>query len=359
MPKILLLTRYDRLGASSRVRFLQFLPGLAQRGFEVDVSPLLDDVYVRSLYGGQGSGVRGIVGAYVRRTAALMRRRRYDLIWLEKEALPWIPAGIEALMRRGVPFVVDLDDAWFHRYEHHAYAAVRLPLRGKIDAVMRAASVVVAGNEYVAERARSAGARRIEVIPSVVDMARYPPEVMDRMPHPGGPIVVGWIGIPLNVHYLKRIEPAFRRFASTRDVRLRVVGARAPAEFAGLPVDAYAWSEGKEVDRIDGFDIGIMPLDDTPWEQGKCAYKLIQMMAAGKPVIASPVGANRRVVRHGVNGFLADTPEEWTAAFQQLATDPGLRIRMGLEARRTVAEDYTLAGVLPRLATVLSEAAAR
>jgi glycosyltransferase involved in cell wall biosynthesis len=357
MPKVLLLTRYDRLGASSRVRFLQFLPGLAQRGFEVDVSPLLDDVYVRSLYGGQGSGVGGILRAYVRRTAALMRRRHYDLIWLEKEALPWIPGWIEALMRPRVPFVVDLDDAWFHRYEHHSNAAVRGLLSNKIDAVMRAASIVVAGNDYVAERARAAGARQIEIIPSVIDLARYPAAA--TAPRSGGPIVVGWIGIPLNVHYLKRIEPALRRFASTRDVRLRVVGARAPAEFAGLPVDPYAWSEAREIDRIDAFDIGVMPLDDTPWERGKCAYKLIQMMAAGKPVIASPVGANRRVVRHGVNGFLAETPEEWTSAFEQLAADPDLRIRMGLEARRTVAEGYTLSAVLPRQAAILSAAAAR
>jgi glycosyltransferase involved in cell wall biosynthesis len=359
MPKVLLLTRYDRLGASSRVRFLQFLPGLAQRGFEVDVSPLLDDVYVRSLYGGRSSGAGSILRAYVRRTAALMRRRRYDLIWLEKEALPWIPGWIEALMRPRVPFVVDLDDAWFHRYEHHPYAAVRALLSGKIDAVMRAASVVVAGNDYVAERARSAGARQIEIIPSVVDLARYPPMATDPTPSPERPIVVGWIGIPLNAHYLKRIEPAFRQFASTRDVRLRVIGSRAPAEFAGLPVDPYAWSEAREIDRIGGFDIGVMPLDDTPWEQGKCAYKLIQMMAAGKPVIASPVGANRRVVQHGVNGFLAETPAEWTAAFEQLAADPAMRNRMGQEARRTVAEGYTLATVLPRLADILGNAARR
>ncbi len=56
-----------------------------------------------------------------------------------------------------------------------------------------------------------------------------------------------------------------------------------------------------------------MPLDDTPWERGKCAYKLLQVMAAGKPVIASPVGANRAAVRHEVNGLLAETPEQWTA----------------------------------------------
>ena len=100
-----------------------------------------------------------------------------------------------------------------------------------------------------------------------------------------------------------------------------------------------------------------MPLHDTPWERGKCAYKLLQVMAAGKPVIASPVGANRHVVRHGVNGFLAETTEQWADALRQLA-DPELRRRMGEEARKTVAERYATAVIVPRLAAILSKAAA-
>ena len=99
-------------------------------------------------------------------------------------------------------------------------------------------------------------------------------------------------------------------------------------------------------------------LHDTPWERGKCAYKLLQVMAAGKPVIASPVGANRQVVRHGVNGFLAETTEEWTDALRKLAADPELRRRMGEEARRTVEEQYSTAVIGRRLAAILRRAAA-
>ena len=101
-----------------------------------------------------------------------------------------------------------------------------------------------------------------------------------------------------------------------------------------------------------------MPLHDTPWERGKCAYKLLQVMAAGKPVIASPVGANVQVVRHGVNGFLANTTEEWTDALRTLAADPDLRQRMGAAARRTVEDQYSTASIGPRLAAILKAAAA-
>src|SRR4051812_30671392 len=143
MTNVLVLTRYERLGASSRIRFLQFLPALARHDFTFDVHPLLDNAYVTSLYGGPKVGVGSIIRAYAGRLSALRRRVHYDVIWLEKEALPWLPSWMEIARLEGVPYVVDYDDAWFHRYENHWLR----PLLGqKIDAVMRVAHTVVAGN---------------------------------------------------------------------------------------------------------------------------------------------------------------------------------------------------------------------
>lgn len=348
MTNVLLLTRYDRLGASSRVRFLQFLPALEQQGFTFDVQPLLDNAYVRSLYGGPPVGAGNLLRSYGRRFRALARRMRYDLIWLEKEALPWLPTWMEIARLQGLPYVVDYDDAWFHRYENHWSS----PLLGhKIDAVMRVAHTVVAGNDYLARRARQAGARHVEIVPTAIDLARYrdPPVT----PASEG-VTVGWIGIPLNAHYLTIVAPALRAVDS---ITLHVVGAPVPPEFNGTSAESFSWSEDTEIARIAAFDIGIMPLHDTPWERGKCAYKLLQVMAAGKPVIASPVGANVQVVRHGVNGFLANTTEEWTNALRTLAADPALRERMGAEARRTVDDHYSAAAIAPRLAAILQRAA--
>ena len=351
MTDVLSLTRYERLGASSRIRFLQFLPMLEQEGFKFDVQPLLDNAYVRSLYGGPRVGAARIVSAYARRLRALRRRMQYDVIWLEKEALPWLPTWLEIARLEGIPYVVDYDDAWFHRYESHWLS----PLLGhKIDAVMRVAHTVVAGNDYLARRARQAGARHVEIVPTAIDLERY----RDLPAVPASrTATVGWIGIPLNAHYLNIIEPALRVATAETRINLHVVGAPVPPELTGIPAESFPWSEESEIGRIAAFDIGLMPLHDTPWERGKCAYKLLQVMAAGKPVIASPVGANVQVVRHGVNGFLAETTEEWAGALRKLA-DPELRCRMGEEARRTVADHYATAVTVPRLASILSEAAA-
>src|SRR5262249_38671856 len=170
MTNVLVLTRYERLGASSRIRFLQFLPALEREGFSFDVRPLLDNAYVPSLYGGPKVSVGSIIRAYARRFSGLRRGLRYDLVWLEKEALPWLPTWMEIARLEGIPYVVDYDDAWFHRYENHWLS----PLLGhKIDAVMRVAHTVVAGNDYLARRARQAGARHVEIVPTSIDLDRY------------------------------------------------------------------------------------------------------------------------------------------------------------------------------------------
>ena len=358
MPKVLLLTRYERLGASSRVRFLQFLPALERSGFDIDVEPLLSNAYVQALYGGPPVGAAAIMRSYARRLRALLRARVYDVIWLEKEALPYLPAWLEALLMGGVPYVVDYDDAWFLRYEDSPSWIVRALLGRKIDAVMRRAAIVVAGNDYLAARAKEAGARRIEIVPTAIDLARYAEPSPASAATPKHGATVGWIGIPLNAHYLTLIEPALRAAATDSGMQLHVVGAPVPPALAGIPSESFEWTEATEIQCIRNFDIGIMPLHDTPWERGKCAYKLLQVMAAGKPVIASPVGANRQVVAHGINGFLAASTQEWTDALRELA-DPTLRAAMGEAARKTVADRYAVASIGPRLAAILAEAAAQ
>ncbi len=355
--KILVLTRYGRRGASSRVRFLQFLTALSKCGMSFSVQPFFDNEYVSGLYRGERLRASKVLAAYLRRFRALLFARRYDLIWVEKEALPWLPAAVELAAMRGTPYVVDLDDAWFHRYDQNPSPIIRGLMGNKIDAVMRNAAVVVAGNEYLANRARRAGAKRIELIPSVIDFDRYDGVIPDTKRLEWKiPIVIGWIGTPITVHYLARIEQAFRAISAVRSVELRVVGASAPAAFAGLPVRAIPWNEATEIEAIQSFDIGIMPLDNTEWERGKCAYKLLQVMAAGRPVVASPIGANCCVIRDGTNGFLADGTNKWIEVLIALIDHAELRVRIGREALRTVKDHYTIERVLPRLSAVLSEA---
>ena len=167
----LLLSRYGRLGASSRMRFYQFLPFLESQQIHVDTAALLDDSYVRNLNSGKSAAWTSILGSYVRRVRSLASSSRFDLVWVEAEVFPWLPDWAELwLSRRHIPYVVDYDDAAFHRYDLHRAVLVRWVLGRKIDRIMKQAALVIAGNSYLANRARQAGAARIEILPTVVDV---------------------------------------------------------------------------------------------------------------------------------------------------------------------------------------------
>jgi glycosyltransferase involved in cell wall biosynthesis len=354
--RVLVLSRYARLGASSRVRFLQLLPHLAGLGITAEVHPLLDDEYIRRLYAGERIAVGAAVRSYLSRMRALFSRNRYDVIWVEKEALPWIPAWIEAGFFGGSPYVVDLDDAWYLRYQRHRSLTVRTLMAKKIDRVMGRSASVIAGNKYLAEHARHSGAQEVKIVPTAVDLHRYA-TVENSHKDTSGPFVIGWIGTPITAGYLSQFGPVLRGLAERRSIKFHIIGANPPKGFEGLPLQEISWSETTEIGEISKCDVGIMPLDNDAWAHGKCAYKLLQFMAAGKPVVASPVGANVEVIQHGDNGMLVKSSEEWISALNVLAENADLRERMGRVGRRTVELKYSVEKIAPEVASTLFAAA--
>jgi glycosyltransferase involved in cell wall biosynthesis len=352
--KVLLLSRYPRGGASSRLRFYQYIPSLAARGIDVTTAPLFPEGYVEARYAGHRPHRATVLKWWGQRMRRLVSARSFDVLWVEGEFLPWCPAPVERLLRpSGVPYVADYDDAIFHGYDLHRSPAVRRLLGTKIDTVMRDAAVVVAGNGYVRDRALDAGARRVEVVPTVVDLARYP----SRDAGPGEPFTIGWIGTPVTARFLNEIAASLLELVRSRDVRIVVVGS--DFSYPGLPIVTRPWSEDTEAAEIATFDVGVMPLPDGPVERGKSGYKLIQYMASGLPVVASPVGVNADIVEHGQDGFLARTPQEWTESLLRLVDDPSLAREMGRRGRDKVEKEYCLSVTAPRLEGLLRDAADR
>lgn len=353
--RVLALSRYGALGASTRMRFMQYIPALEGAGLQIQVQALFDDAALAARYERVAYSLGTIMQCFTRRIAALQNRNNFDVLWIEKEALPWWPQWIEAAMLRGVPYMLDFDDAVFHNYDQHRLAAVRHLFGQRLDGLMAQASLVVAGNDYLAQRARDAGASWVEVLPTVIDLDRYP------YPHPAQatrssvPPVVVWIGSPSTVRYLQLLQEPLQSLAKRMPFVLRVIGGE--VAFPGVQVECLPWTESTEVAHIANADVGVMPLLDSPWERGKCGYKLIQYMACGLPVVASPVGVNASIVRDGVNGFWSHDAQSWACALEKLLTDASLRVRMGAEGRQQVERDYSLQVTAPRLAGWLYKAA--
>lgn len=346
---ILLFSKYGRKGASSRVRSLQYLPYLDEKGHSVSVCPLFPSEYLDMLYGKEKRSFPLILKSYWERSRKLSKVKDHDAVWIEKELFPWLPLIEEKILSNfDKPYIVDYDDSIFHKYDLHSNVLVRNLLGKKIDSIMKKAAVVIAGNEYLAERAQRAGSKRIEILPSAIDLKNYPSTQAENK----GPFTIGWIGTPTTLPYLKMIEEPLLHFTKGKDIRLSLVGIR-DCTMANIETECLEWSENKETNMIDRFDVGIMPLPDEPWEKGKCGYKLIQYMGCFKPVIASPVGVNKKIVLHGENGFLAKNSEEWQEAFSALFQKRDLGLQMGILGRAMVEEKYNTDVIAPKLASII------
>jgi len=344
---------YGPQAASHRVRLAQYGQVLHQDGIRLHVDSLLGDVYVQARYG-QGSSLGLgwlLMRAALRRLMLLMRLRLGLLskpVWLYAELFPLVPAWLELLLLPS-PYVLDLDDAFYLKYRTGMLRLLAPLLGAKFDRLIESAAAVTAGSSELVSYAAQFNSN-VLLLPSVVDTDHYRPARaagtdLER------PFTVGWIGSPSTAPYLQLLEGPLTQLAREQPLRLLVIGADCPP-ISGVQVEHHPWDAATEVGWIQQFDVGVMPLPNTPWTRGKCAYKLIQCMACGVPVVASPVGANVEVVTPDT-GFLAADAAAWQQALRTMRDDLALRRQLGMAARQRVQQHYSLQVTAPVLVQLI------
>ncbi len=314
MKRILVITS-NLEQASQRVRIAALLEPLRQRGFDLDV-------HVRSKSIGARRALFRAAGSY---HAVLLQRKLLD------------PSDANLLRRHARRILYDVDDAVMY-HAHRVSWVSRWRTTRRFRATAAVVDHVVAGNAYLAELFSKQGSRSVSVLPTVVDPARYP--VKAHQPTQTPRLV--WIGSRSTLPYLREIVPILDR--SAHDVPgLRLVTiADVTVETSHLPVEHIPWSAAGEAAALLQGDIGVAPTPCDPWTLGKCGFKIVQYMAAGLPVIASPIGANAEIVRNGETGYLPATLNEWPALIAKLAGDVTLRAKMGEAGRRRVESHYSI-----------------
>jgi glycosyltransferase involved in cell wall biosynthesis len=353
--KILLLTRYNDRGASSRLRFLQYIPYLESNKISITTSAFFDDEYTKLLNINNKRSTLSVSKSFVRRFFIFLTVFKYDLIWIEKEIFPYLPAWFEKILKLiGKPYVVDYDDAIFHDYDLSKNFLVKNLLVNKISDVMKNAESVIVGNQYLANYAKNAKSTSINIVPTVVDPKRYNYKKKDL----NKSLVIGWIGSRSTQKYLLSIYEALLAVYNSHKTRLLLVGATQEIsnKLQGLKFDIVPWSKDNESELIQQMDIGIMPLIDGPWERGKCGYKLIQYMACSIPVIASSVGANIDIVKKSDSGFLAENIQAWQNSLIQLLDNPEERQKFGKLGRKAVENFYSSKVQAPLMRDILNNA---
>jgi glycosyltransferase involved in cell wall biosynthesis len=344
---LLILTKYDRSGPSSRYRILQFIPYLESHGFRCTVQSLHTADYLETIYSGRAKSPLYYLGRLLARAQAVARASHYSAVFVQKEIAPYLPPWFELMlsaMRAKV--VYDIDDAIYVPYSAPKRPAVRLLLGSKIPAALRRSTVVLAGNPFLREYA-SRYNRQAVYFPTVIDPARY------TASRSGGSVpVIGWIGSPGTVRFLEERADVLRDVALMSPFELRVIGVPALA-IPGLDVKFVPWSEETEARELSACDVGIMPLPEDDWTKGKCGLKLLQYMACGLPVVSSPDGSAGSIVEHGVNGYIARSGEEWRLYLGALLDNEERRRLMGRAGRRRVEEHFSLEAWAPRMAEIL------
>jgi glycosyltransferase involved in cell wall biosynthesis len=279
------------------------------------------------------------------RIGGLIRARRADVVWLERELV-----GGRATLERFLPAratVLDVDDAlWLTGSP------------GFSERIAARSAGVIAGNSFLAQHYGPV-ARRLWIVPTSIDTERWSPAA--GADSASGRFTVGWTGTGGNLAYLEAIEQPLARFLSTHsDSRLLVVSDR-PPKLPSLRPEAWSfepWSPEAEVDQVRRMDVGLMPLPDDDWARGKCSAKMLLSMAVARPVVVSPVGTNAEILREAPVGLAAESGNDWPAALDRLHRDVALRTACGSAGRTLAVRRYSVAATAPKLAAIFREIAA-
>jgi glycosyltransferase involved in cell wall biosynthesis len=302
-----------------------FLPSDASPAFRRPLSAIWSAIKL-------STRLPGLISSYTR-----------HVTWLEREMLPG-HFTFERWLHQ--PLVFDVDDAlWL------------LPWRfakKTIQATAHRANIVIAGNTYLADWF-SHHTDQIRIIPTAVDTERFVPaaEPPDREE-----FIIGWTGTAGNLPYLYAIEEPLAVFLQDHPVaRLHIICDIEP-EFTQIQpyqIKFVRWSPEQEVRGVQQMSVGLMPLPDTPWTQGKCSFKMLQYMSCAVPVIVSPIGINAEVLAHGDSGFAAHQLDDWYDALATLCTDRSHAHQMGQQGRMIVEKHYSREAITPLIASVFKE----
>lgn len=327
---------------SQRFRFVQYLPHLKEAGINYDCFSYLSENAWRQLYqpGNFLSKFLRIADGYRKRLALLTKIKKYDFVFIHREAAPVGPPLLEWIIAKILKkkIIYDFDDAiWLPNFSHSNRAFSFLKGYGNVKHICRWAWKVSCGNQYLCEFAAQYN-KQVVYNPTTIDTENHHNKIKE---HKGERPVVGWTGSHSTLRYLLELIPVLRELDKEIDFEFRVIADINP-EFNLKNFSFVQWNKDSEIDDLLGFDVGVMPLVNDKWANGKCGFKALQYMALGIPALVSPVGVNTRIVDHGVNGFICHDEKDWYRYLQQVLSNHSMLVEMGKSTRQKILDHYSV-----------------
>lgn len=346
---------YPDRAPNQRFRIEQYVDFLRENGVTLEFSYLLEPNDDKIFYapGNFFKKLSIVLRSWKKRKQDVRRATNFDAVLIIRESIFIGPAIFEKrLKKRGVKIIYDFDDAIWKldvSKSNRWFGFLKFP--AKTASIIRLADVVMAGNQYLADFA-SRYNKNVHIVPTTVDTDQFSPAEN----HTQGPVVIGWSGSLTTIKHFDLALPVLRKIREKyrQGVRFKVIGHHAFRN-EELDITGIAWTKTSEVPELREIHIGIMPLPDDEWAKGKCGLKGLVYMSLGIPTVMSPVGVNSEIIRHGQNGFLPKTEEEWLEVLSQLIENPALRQSIGVAGRKTAVERYSVLSQREHYLKILGE----
>jgi len=343
--KVLLLCPYPKGSVpGQRFRYEQYLNILNANGIHFEIVPFLDSGAMRILYTRGNNALKAlhVLAGFARRFAILPRARKYDFVFLFREASPVGPPIIEwFLFAMGCKVIYDFDDAIFVAQKSNANPFMPyIRCAWKVGYIAGRAHIVSVCNPYLVEWARERN-DRVVLIPTTIDENYHKPPMaaVERLGRP----IIGWTGSHSTAKYLELVRASLVELQKRYDFEFRVICDHDPGFPEIMNYRFVKWRQETEVEDLSAFDIGLMPVPDGEWEKGKVGFKAIQYSGLGMVSVVSEAGSGREVVVDGETGYaVANDAASWTAALERLLSDPALRREMGRSARQYILKKYSV-----------------
>ncbi|HSK71602.1 MAG TPA: glycosyltransferase family 4 protein [Pyrinomonadaceae bacterium] len=347
--KVLGLCSYPIEAPATRFRLYQFVKPLAERNIDLTICPFLDSETFSQFYTKKNIVhlSKGIIPALIKRSASLLDVKKFDVIWVQREAMFFGPAIFENLYRiiGNRPMILDLDDPTYLSYTSPTFGKLGSYFKffGKTDKLIENSRIVICGNQFIADYVREKGTEAV-IIPTVVDTEIFHPVNKPENDVP----VIGWIGTHSTFPCLEIIFPVIQQLAQKHQFKLKIVGSgKDKVEIKGVEIENSQWTLEREVSDFQFLDIGLYPVYaagslSATWILGKSGFKAIQYLACGIPFVMSPVGVCSEIGEPNITHFNAVTEEDWYNSLDTLLSDSSLRNEMGARGREYSLQNYTV-----------------
>lgn len=341
--RILFLAPYPYEEApSQRFRFEQYFNFLKEQGYEIEIHSFLNEKTWKSLYnhGSFFAKAMGIIGSFWRRKLLMFKVRKFDYIFIHREASmigpPIFEWFIAKVLRR--KYIYDYDDAiWLPNYSQQNARFHKLKAYGKVKKIIKWADVVVTGNSFLQEFGNQYN-KNVVIIPTTIDLKNSHNQPTN---HSHSPVNIGWTGSHTTMSYLDSLIPILQELEKEHHLTFTIISNEKP-DYDLQSLQFIKWKKETEIEDLSSINIGVMPLTDSEWAKGKCGFKALQYMALGIPALVSPVGVNTEVIEDGKNGYLCATSEEWKEKLSLLLNNQQLREQIGKEGYKTVRTKYSV-----------------